>query len=84
MDSATGEVVSGPEVISRGFVYVRDSYELLNEIKRISEEIIVQNIVNTKYVEYNKIKNSIRDELSKYLIGQTGNKPMIITVIQEI
>ena len=45
------------------------------------------NIVNVgrmKYIEYNKIKNTIRDELSKYLINQTGNKPMIITVIQEI
>ena len=52
--------------------------------KKISEKIVVDNTQGMKYVEYNKIKNTIRDELSKYLINQTGNKPMIITVIQEI
>ncbi len=53
-------------------------------LKKISEKIVVDNTKGMKYVEYNKIKNTIRDELSKYLINQTGNKPMIITVIQEI
>ncbi len=78
------EIISGPEVLTRGFVYVKDSYELIKEIKNISENVIIQNTSDTKYIEYNKIKNTIRDELSKYLISQTGNKPMIITVIQEI
>ena len=56
----------------------------MKEIKKISESIILDNTIDVKYIEYNKIKNMIRDELSKYLIEQTGNKPMIITVIQEI
>ena len=76
--------MAGPEILTRGFVYVKDSYELINEIKKISEKIVVDNTKGMKYVEYNKIKNTIRDELSKYLINQTGNKPMIITVIQEL
>ena len=80
----TKEIMAGPEILTRGFVYVKDSYELINEIKKISEKIVVDNTKGMKYVEYNKIKNTIRDELSKYLINQTGNKPMIITVIQEI
>ena len=84
LNKQTKEIISGPEVLTRGFVYVRDSYELIKEIKKISEDIIINNTTNTKYIEYNKIKNTIRDELSKYLINQTGNKPMIITVIQEI
>ena len=84
LNKNTKEIVSGPEVLTRGFVYVKDSYELIKEIKKMSEDIIVQNTVGLKYVEYNKIKNIIRDELSKYLINQTGNKPMIITVMQEI
>ena len=84
LNKQTKEIISGPEVLTRGFVYVRDSYELIKEIKKISEEVITENTTNTKYIEYNKIKNTIRDELSKYLINQTGNKPMIITVIQEI
>ena len=70
-------------MLTRGFVYVRDSYELIKEIKRISTEIILLNTSSSRYIEY-KVKNSIRDELSKYLIKETGNKPMIITVMQEI
>ena len=84
LNKQTKEILSGPEILTRGFVYVKDSYELLKEIKKISEDIILDNTKDTRYVEYNKIKNNIRDELSKYLIDQTGNKPMIITVIQEI
>jgi len=84
LNKNTKEIISGPEVLTRGFVYVKDSYELIEEIKKISQDIIMQNTVGLKYVEYNKIKNIIRDELSKYLINQTGNKPMIITVMQEI
>ena len=84
LNKQTKEIISGPEVLTRGFVYVRDSYELINEIKKISEDIIIKNTKSVKYIEYNKVKNIIRDELSKYLIKETGNKPMIITVIQEI
>ena len=84
LNKQTKEIVSGPEILTRGFVYVRDSYELLGEIKKKSEEIIRLNTSSSNYVEYNKIKNSIREEISKYLISQTGNKPMIITVMQEI
>lgn len=77
------EILAGPEILTRGFVYVKDSVELIEEMKKICLTIIKDNTHNN-YIEYNKIKNSIRDELSKYLVGQTGCKPMIITVIQEI
>lgn len=84
LNKQTKEILSGPEILTRGFVYVKDSYELIKEIKKLCEEIILNNTKNIKYIEYNKIKNTIRDELSKNLIEKTGNKPMIITVIQEI
>ena len=45
---------------------------------------VIQENVHDHYVDYTKIKNSIRDQLSKYLSNQTGNKPMIISVLQEI
>lgn len=84
LNKQTKEIISGPEILTRGFIYVKDSYDLIKEIKKISESIILENTVGIKYIEYNKIKNIIRDELSKYLVEQTGNKPMIITVMQEI
>ena len=79
----TKKILAGPEILTRGFVYVKDSTELINQIKEICTKLIVENTKNN-YIEYGKVKNIIRDELSKFLIIQTGNKPMIITVIQEI
>lgn len=73
----------GPEVTTRGFVYVKDSKEIINEIKRISEDVITRNIVDN-YVDFNKIKTEIRTELSKYLYEETECKPMIIAVVQEV
>jgi ribonuclease J len=77
------KLLAGPEVLTRGFVYVKDSVELIDNIKKMCLEIIQDNI-HDNYVDYSKIKNTIRDQLSKYLSNQTGNKPMIISVLQEI
>ncbi len=76
-------VLVGPEVTTRGFIYVKDSSEMIEEIKKISLNIIERNIVDN-YVEYNKIKNEIREELGKYLYHETECKPMIIAVVQEV
>ena len=73
----------GTEVTTRGFIYIKDSSEMIAEIKRICEVIIERNIAPT-YVDFNKIKTEIREELSKYLYNETECKPMIIIVVQEI
>jgi len=83
MHKKTKKILAGPEILTRGFVYVKDSIELINQIKELCSKIILENTKNN-YIEYGKVKNLIRDELSKFLTIQTGNKPMIITVIQEI
>ncbi len=76
-------ILVGPEVTTRGFIYVKDSSEMIEEIKRLSLNIIERNI-SENYVEYNKIKNEIREELGKYLYHETECKPMIIAVVQEV
>ena len=73
----------GPEVTTRGFIYVKDSGEMIAEIKRICLAIIERNIADT-YIEFNKIKNEIREELGRYLYHETECKPMIIAVVQEV
>ncbi len=83
LDKKSKQVLAGPSILTRGFVYVKDSADLISEIERISLEKILENTSNN-YVEYNKIKNSIREEVGKYLYLETECKPMIITVIQEI
>ena len=79
----TKKILVGPEIITRGFIYVKDSKEMIEEIKKISLSIIERNI-NDNYVDYNNIKLEIRDHLSKYFYHETECKPMIIAVIQEV
>lgn len=79
----TKTLLVGPEVTTRGFIYVKDSKEIIYEIKRISEEVITRNIVDN-FVDFNKIKTEIRTELSKFLYEETECKPMIIAVVQEV
>lgn len=73
----------GPEVTTRGFIYVKDSANLIEEMKKICSTVINRNITPT-FVDYNKIKVEIREELSKYLYEETECKPMIIAVVQEV
>jgi len=79
----TKKILVGPEIITKGFIYVKDSKEMIEEIKKISLSIIERNI-NDNYVDYNNIKLEIRDHLSKYFYSETECKPMIIAVIQEV
>ena len=76
-------ILVGPEVTTRGFIYVKDSSEMIEEIKKLALSIIERNMTKN-FVEYNKIKNEIREELGKYLYHETECKPMIIAVVQEV
>ncbi len=77
------KLIVGPEVTTRGFIYIKDSHDLINEIKALSEEVIKRNVTPT-YVDYNNIKVEMREELSKFLYNETECKPMIIAVVQEV
>ena len=83
IDKKSKQIIAGPEILTRGFIYVKESVQLIDDMKNICSSIILDNTHNG-YVDYTKIKNTIRDELSKFLFEQAGNKPMIINVIQEI
>ena len=85
LDKQTKQVLSGPEILTRGFVYVKESGELIKETQELCLQIIEENIeVDSKKVDYSNIKNAVRDRLGKYFYKQTEAKPMIITVIQEV
>ncbi len=85
LDKNTKKVLGGPEILTRGFIYVKESQDLLEETKAISREVIESNIeTSTKRVDYSKIKNDVRDVLGKFFYKETEAKPMIITVIQEV
>ena len=85
LDRQSKDIVGGPEILTRGFVYVKESQDLLEDTKEISREVIENNISkDTSRVDYTRIKNEVRDKLGKFFYKETESKPMIITVIQEV
>ena len=85
LNKQTKKIVGGPEILTRGFIYVKDNQSLLEETSSLSKEIISENIKeNTRRVDYSAIKSEVRDRLGKFFYEKTGSKPMIITVIQEV
>ncbi len=83
MDSSTGEVVSGPDVISRGFVYVRESENLMDDIKKIVREEI-HKCEERQIKDWSTIKATLRDGLRDYVYQKTKRNPMILPIIMEI
>ena len=83
LDKASKKILAGPEILTRGFIYVKDNVDLIKEAEKISLEVIQENS-NSNFVDFNKIKLGIRDKLGKYLYQQTECKPMILIVIQEV
>ena len=85
LDKTTKKILAGPEILTRGFVYVRESAELIEETENICREVIEESVTaEDQKVDYNNIKNEIRDRLGKYFYKETECKPMVITVIQEV
>ena len=83
LDSMTGRVVSGPDVVSRGFVYVRESEEMMETARNLIHDVI-ENCADQGIREWGAIKLRIRDTLSKYLFEQTRRTPMILPIIMEV
>lgn len=83
LDKETKKVLSGPEILTRGFIYVKDNTDLIQEARNISLGIVEEN-VKPNHVDFNKIKNDIRDKVGKYLYEETECKPMILIVLQEV
>ncbi len=84
VDKKNKSIKNGPEVLTRGFIYVKDNLDLIEEIKSKSLEIIKNNTHNGKYADYAKIRTEIREEVGTYLYKKTESKPVILTVIQEM
>jgi len=76
-------LVSGPDIVSRGFVYVKESEALLERAKALVEETLLR-AISKKYNDRMAIKSLIRDELSKFIFKETKRRPMILPIIMEI
>ena len=83
MNARTREIVAGPDIVSRGFVYVREAEDMLAEAKRVARQSI-DDCTSRNVREWGNIKNQVRDALSSYFYSRTKRSPMILPVIQEI
>ncbi|WP_121613036.1 ribonuclease J [Mesobacillus foraminis] len=77
------KIISGPDTISRGFVYARDSEELLNEVNRLVKSA-VNDLLDDNVQQWNVMKQSIKKSIGQYLFSQTKRKPMILPIIIEV
>ncbi len=82
VEPESGEIVSGPDVVSRGFIYVRESEELISSAKKLIEASLYSAYRNGLY-EWTSIKTKIKDDLSRYLYEKTKRRPMILPIIME-
>ena len=81
INTTTCKLKKSPDIISRGFVYLRESQELLSETRHIVKKTIEQSASGMKPIDFDYVKGSVTDAVSKYLFQKTAKKPMVIPVI---
>ena len=83
LDVYDGHVISGPDIVSRGFVYVRESEGLLDEVRKLGLSIL-EDCAEKNIHEWGAIKNRLREEISKLISQRTRRSPMILPILQEV
>ena len=83
LEGTTGELLAGPDIVSRGFVYVKESDELMEEARRVIEKA-VYSCLDKNITDWGKIKGNIKDTLSEFVWKKTKRRPMILPIIMEI
>ncbi len=79
----SGEVLAGPDIVSRGFVYVRESEELMEETREVAVDAL-DHCLSHRITDWGRIKNAVRDALSEFLWKRTKRSPMILPIIMEV
>ena len=83
IDPITGMIISGPDVISRGFVYVKDNEELMNEARRVVLERM-QRSLSRGMKDWGTLKNDMREELQHFITAKTKRRHMILPILMDI
>lgn len=83
IDSESGDILCGPDIVSRGFVYVRESEELINSARDLACRVIDETY-SSRHHDWNTVKTNLRDEISHMMYEKTKRSPMILPIIMEI
>ena len=83
LDKYSGQLVAGPDIVSRGFVYVRESDELLEEARQVVDNAI-SGCIDRGITDWGKLKNTTKDVLGEYVWRKTKRRPMILPIIMEV
>ena len=83
LERYTNNLLAGPDIVSRGFVYVRESEELMDDARRAVSEA-VDKCLSGRHTDWNKIKLVIRDSMNDYIWKKTKRKPMVIPIIMDV
>ncbi|OHA81946.1 MAG: hypothetical protein A2675_01995 [Candidatus Yonathbacteria bacterium RIFCSPHIGHO2_01_FULL_51_10] len=81
IDTTTGRVRKSPDIISRGFVYLRDSQEMLRTARGIAKKTIEDNTLGVKAINFDYVKDKVTDAVSRYLFQETAKRPIVLPVI---
>lgn len=84
IDSQTGKVKNSPDIISRGFVYLRESKDLLKQTRKKAIEIIERSTANQQPVNWSYVKEEIRNKVGDFLATKTSRRPMVLPVVIEV
>jgi ribonuclease J len=83
LDSASGRVISGPEIITRGFIYVRDNEDFIEDLRRIAANALYEMERSKKRADYTTIKNGVKDVLRRAVYEKTRRNPVILTILMD-
>ena len=83
VEKSTGRIVSGPDLVSRGFVYVRESEELMDEARERAKSVMLKSLAPNMR-EWSGVKSDVKDALSGFIFSKTGRSPMILPIIMEV
>ena len=83
LESGSGQVLAGPDIVSRGFVYVRNSESLMDEAKNVLDDTMAR-LMDNNITDWGKIKNEVKDALGDFVWKETKRRPMIMPIIMEV
>ncbi|MBR1532332.1 MAG: ribonuclease J [Eubacterium sp.] len=83
IDSDSGYIVSGPDIVSRGFVFVKENEKLMNSARDVAQRVF-ESTYDKNYRDWNSVKTKMRDEISRLMYEKTKRSPMILPIIMEV